>query len=160
MKTVFLYIVSILLFVSCTEVKIQSSYAKAMELLESDEEEALRLFSLAIAEGDHTQESHYHAAMLCDKDKDKILLTVWHLREYLRISTKLNAEERQEAEKWLEKSERKLAISIARKLEESIMEESKLQVKLLEEHAIRQKQWIQELTIENQKLRLQLAEGK
>ena len=85
-------------------------------------------------------------------------VTAWHISEYLKNAKGLSAQEIAETEQWLRRTEKRYAITINRRLGENITDEATLRLKLLEEHAMRQKLWIQELSTENVRLRNQLAD--
>lgn len=137
-----------------------SPYNSGMSLVASDPEAAARQFEIAVASDDNAANAHYQLAILFEKSQDKAGLLVWHLREYLRLSENLSEEERDDVEDWIRRTEKKMAIAISRRLGEDITDETSLRLKLLEEHAARQKIWIQELTSENITLRQQLAEAQ
>jgi hypothetical protein len=61
---------------------------------------------------------------------------------------------------WLERTERALLASLRLKLDQASDEERVMRVKLLEEHAQRQKNWISMLEQENRQLRESLAEER
>ena len=129
-----------------------------MSLLGGDEQAAVREFMLAVMDDDNAAMAHFQLAMLCDSKPDMAGVTAWHISEYLKNAQGLSAEEIEETEQWLRRTEKRYAIAINRRLGENITDEATLRLKLLEEHAMRQKLWIQELTTENVMLRNQLAD--
>ena len=133
-------------------------YDRGMSLLGTDERAAVRQFMLAIMEDDNAAMAHFQMAMLCDRKPDMAGVTAWHISEYMKNAKGLSAQDIEAAEQWLKRTERRYAISINRRLGEDITDEASLRLKLLEEHAMRQKLWIQELSTENVMLRNQLAE--
>ena len=147
------------LFSACG--KIGPSHFKAgVELMETNPEEAERHFMQAVLDGDNTARAHYYLAALCEKEPDKTMLAVWHLRQYLTTANGLSDDDINEVEEWIQRLERQISIAINRRLGENISDETTLRLKLLEEHAVRQKLWIQELTKENIQLRNALADQK
>jgi len=137
-----------------------SPFKTGVEMMESDPEEAERHLMQAVLDGDNLPRAHYYLAVLYEKEPDKTMLAVWHLRQYLVTAKELSEDDISETEEWIQRLERKIAIAINRRLGENISDETSLRLKLLEEHAVRQKLWIQELTKENIQLRNALADQK
>ncbi|MBO4344748.1 MAG: hypothetical protein J5833_03270 [Victivallales bacterium] len=150
--------IAALLCLLCSCERRTGHYDKGMSLLGSDEQAAVREFMLAVLDGDNAAMAHFQLAMLCDRKPDMAGVTAWHISEYLKNAKGLSAQEVEETEQWLRRTEKRYAISINRRLGENITDEATLRLKLLEEHAMRQKLWIQELTTENVRLRNQLAD--
>ena len=141
--------------------KLAPSHFKAgVELMETSPEEAERHFMQAVLDDDNASRAHYYLAVLCEKEPDKTMLAVWHLRQYLTTAKGLSDDDINEVEEWIQRLERQISIAINRRLGENISDETTLRLKLLEEHAVRQKLWIQELTKENIQLRNALADQK
>ena len=145
------------IFCSCGKIGY-SPFKTGVEMMESDPEEAEHHLMQAVLDGDNLPRAHYYLAILCEKEPDKSMLAVWHLRQYLATAKELSDDDISEVEEWIQRLERKISIAINRRLGENISDETTLRLKLLEEHAVRQKLWIQELTKENIKLRNALAE--
>ena len=150
--------IAALLCLLCSCERRTGHYDRAMSLLGTDERAAVRQFMLAIMEDDNAAMAHFQLAMLCDRKPEMAGVTAWHISEYLKNANGLSAQDIEEAEQWLKRTEKRYAIAINRRLGENITDEASLRLKLLEEHAMRQKLWIQELTTENVMLRNQLAE--
>ena len=87
-----------------------------------------------------------------------MMLAVWHLRQYLATAKDISPDDVAEVNEWIRRLERTISVAINRRLGENISDETSLRLKLLEEHALRQKIWIQELTKENLRLRKSLAD--
>lgn len=156
MMRTLLAILLVMLLVGCE--RHGGHYSKGMSLLGQDNAAAEKQFALAILEDDNAAMAHLQLAMLCDRDPALGGVTAWHISEYLKRASGLTEKEIQDAEQWLRITEKKYAIAISRKLGEDITDETSLRLKLLEEHAVRQKLWIQELSVENMNLRRQLAD--
>ena len=139
---------------------VPSHFKAGFELMETNPEEAERHFMQAVLDDDNPVWAHYYLAVLCEKEPDKTMLAVWHLRQYLATAKGLSDDDINEVEEWIQRLERKISIAINRRLGENISDETTLRLKLLEEHAVRQKLWIQELTKENIQLRNALADQK
>ncbi len=154
---IFLTIVALLCLL-CSCERRTGHYEKGMSLLGSDERAAVRHFMLAIMYDDNAAMAHFQLAMLCDRMPDMAGVTAWHISEYLKNAKGLSEQEVEETEQWLKRTEKRYTIAINRRLGENITDEASLRLKLLEEHAMRQKLWIQELSTENVMLRNQLAE--
>ncbi len=152
-----LTLAALLAFMACSCRQRHSPYSQGLALVGSDADGAAKCFIMAIVQGDSVAKAHYQLAMLWDKAPGKAGLVAWNLSEYLRLSDGLSQEERDDAEEWLRKTEKKLSIAINRRLGEDITDETSMRLRMLEEHAARQKLWIQELTTENIMLRNQLA---
>ena len=147
------------LFSACGKIG-QSHFKAGVEMMESNPEEAERHLMQAVLDDDNTPRAHYYLAVLCDKEPDKAMLAVWHLKQYLLTAKGLSDNDIDEVEEWIQRLERRISIAINRRLGENISDETSLRLKLLEEHAVRQKLWIQELTKENIQLRNALADQK
>ena len=154
---IFLTIAAVLCLL-CSCERGAGHYEKGMSLLGSDERAAVRQFMLAVMEDDNAAMAHFQLAMLCDRMPDMAGVTAWHISEYLKNAKGLSPQDVVETEQWLRRNEKRYAIAINRRLGENITDEASLRLKLLEEHAMRQKLWIQELSTENVMLRNQLAE--
>lgn len=150
--------IAALLCLLCSCGRRTGHYDKGMSLLGSDERAAVRELMLAVLDDDNAAMAHFQLAMLCDRQPDMAGVTAWHISEYLKNAKNLSAQEIEETEQWLRRTEKRYAISINRRLGENITDEATLRLKLLEEHAMRQKLWIQELSTENVRLRNQLAD--
>lgn len=157
MKRIFCLFLLSLLLVSCGKWGF-SAFQRGVDLMENDPEEAVRLFEQAILDEDNAARAHYYLAVLFEKEPDNMMLAAWHLRQYLQSAKGLSENDAAETEEWLRRLEKKISIAINRRIGENISDETTLRLKLLEEHAVRQKMWIQELTNENIKLRNALAE--
>jgi len=157
MKRIFCLFLLSLLLVSCGKWGF-SAFQRGVDLMENDPEEAVRLFEQAILDEDNAARAHYYLAVLFEKEPDNMMLAAWHLRQYLQNAKGLSENDAAETEEWLRRLEKKISIAINRRIGENISDETTLRLKLLEEHAVRQKMWIQELTNENIKLRNALAE--
>ena len=150
--------IAALLCLLCSCERRTGHYDKGMSLIGSDERAAVRQFMLAVLDDDNAAMAHFQLAMLCDKKPDMAGVTAWHISEYLKKAKGLSPQEAEETEQWLRRTEKRYAIAINRRLGENITDEATLRLKLLEEHAMRQKLWIQELSTENVMLRNQLAD--
>ena len=150
--------IAALLCLLCSCEKRTGHYEKGMSLIGNDEQAAVRHFMLAVMNDDNAAMAHFQLAMLCDKKPDMAGVTAWHISEYLKNAKGLSPQEIEETEQWLRRTEKRYAIAINRRLGENITDEATLRLKLLEEHAMRQKLWIQELSTENVMLRNQLAD--
>ena len=60
---------------------------------------------------------------------------------------------------WLARAEKNCAAILAKKSGATQLQEYQVRLKLLEEHALRQKQWLTNLSRENIELRRKLAEA-
>lgn len=147
------------LFAACGKMG-QSHFKAGVEMMETNPDEAEHHLMQAVLDGDNLAQAHYYLAVLCDKEPDKMMLAVWHLRQYLVTAKGLSDDDINEVEEWIQRLERKISIAINRRLGENISDETTLRLKLLEEHAVRQKLWIQELTKENIQLRNALADQR
>jgi len=150
--------ITALLCLLCSCERHGGHYDRGMSRLGTDEQAAVRHFMLAIMDGDNVAMAHFQMAMLCDRKPDMAGVTAWHISEYMKNAKGLSEQDIEAAEQWLKRTERRYSISINRRLGENITDEASLRLKLLEEHAMRQKLWIQELSTENVNLRNQLAE--
>lgn len=151
------YIAVSLLLASCfSGDKKSTCYDKALSLLGKDDKAAADAFLMAIAAKDHEADAHFQYAELCGALPENAPLAAWHYRQYLKL--KPDSGERLLIQKKIDKLETAYSIVLNKRFGEGTMDETKLRLKLLEEHAMRQKLWIEELSDENRRLRANLAE--
>lgn len=146
--------------VSCRPVAEQSFYHQGMALLDSkDYGAAADAFQRALLNNDNALSAHLQLGMMFERQDEQLPLAVWHYRAYLAMAppddSQIDA-----VRQWLERAERTLVASLRLKLDNASDEERVMRVKLLEEHAQRQKNWITVLEQENRQLRQSLAEAK
>ena len=132
-----------------------SHYQRALRVLEDDPKAAQSEFLMAIACDDHPAEAHYQSAILCGKDPKHAVRLVWHLQNYLALYPQADRNARQ----WFQEARKACMASLG--TDQAIdrkTEDIQLRLKLLEEHALRQKQWLTDLRRENEELRHHLGE--
>jgi len=146
--------------VSCRPREERAYYQRGMALLDDkDYAAAADAFQQALLNNDNALSAHLQLAMLFEQQDEQLLLAAWHYRAYLAMAPPDDSQ-RGAVEQWLERVERALVASLRRKLDNASEEERVMRVKLLEEHAQRQKNWITALERENRQLRQSLAEMK
>jgi len=143
----------VLLMVGCA--REYSHYQRGMELVEEDPAAAQAEFLMAIAKKDHTAEAHYQAAILCGNAPENAVQLVWHLQSYLALSPQAD----QNVKQWLLNARNACLATLST---ESVVDlktqDIQLRLRLLEEHALRQKQWLTDLRRENEELRRHLGD--
>jgi hypothetical protein len=145
---------------SCRRSEEQDSHENGLLLLDAkDYAAASAAFHCALLNEDNALNAHLQLGMMFERDTEQLPLAVWHYRAYLTMAAP--GDSQSEAVKlWLQRAERALLLSLRMKLDNSNDEERVMRVKLLEEHAQRQKNWIMDLEQENRQLRQSLAENK
>ena len=156
MQKILLLIAAIML-ISCDR-EASSPYAKGLSLLGNDNAAAEKAFLLAIATNDNAGLAWLEYADLCSEQPHKLPLAIFYYRLYLESFP--NDENAQAISQKLSSLEKKLASSLNQKMGDEVLEENSLRIKMLEQHSLRQKQWIDELSTENLKLRRQIAEAQ
>ncbi|MBQ6471057.1 MAG: hypothetical protein IJJ33_03660 [Victivallales bacterium] len=142
-----------LLAVGCS--REYSHYQRGLALTAEAPETALNEYLMAIACDDHAAEAHYQSAMLCAKSPKHAVRLVWHLQSYLALSPQADKNIRE----WLQKARKTCVASFgADQSADRRAQDMQLRLKLLEEHALRQKQWLTDLRRENEELRRHLGE--
>ena len=142
-----------LLAVGCS--RDGSHYQRGLALTAVDPESALNEYLMAIACDDHAAEAHYQSALLCAKSPMHAVRLVWHLQSYLALFPQADKNTRE----WLQKAQKTCAATLgADQAADRRTQDIQLRLKLLEEHALRQKQWLTDLRRENEELRRHLGE--
>ena len=158
MRTALLAITCLtLLLTSCDSGSSKSHYQRGLDLVGQDTQAAARQFLLAIGRDRDAALAHYQLAMLYDQDPQQASFVVWNLQQYL--SLRPDAENREETVQWLARAEKNCAAILSKKSGATQLQEYQVRLKLLEEHALRQKQWLTNLSRENIELRRKLAEA-
>ncbi|MBR0459052.1 MAG: hypothetical protein IJJ26_07430 [Victivallales bacterium] len=134
----------------------KSHYQRGLDLVGQDSRAATRQFLLAIGRDRDAALAHYQLAILYDQDPQQAPFVVWNLQQYLVL--KPDAENREETLQWLTRAEKSCVAVLSKKSGATQLQEFQVRLKLLEEHALRQKQWISDLSRENIELRRKLAE--
>lgn len=156
MKHLLCIILTLFIAASCT-VEKESHYDNAIKLLPGDEAAAEKAFLAAIAADDNASEAGLQYADLCEKQQEKIYLALYYYRKYL-IDNPAAADTEEIKEK-ISILEKKIAVRLNQKIGDAALDENSMRIKMLEQHGMRQKQWIQDLENENRALRRQLAEA-
>ncbi|HQC52623.1 MAG TPA: hypothetical protein PLE92_05775 [Lentisphaeria bacterium] len=150
----------ILLFcaVGCRrEVGGTSYFREAMRHLDDDQPTlAIPAFELAILHNDHAFDAHVQLGLLSERMPGRQLQAVWHYRQCLELEP--NHPHQTAIREWLAQAEKVLLAELQEQQKKDGEEERKQRVRILEEHALRQKEWISELSQENRELRQRLAE--
>lgn len=134
-----------------------------MTLLDNkDDAAAAEAFQQALLRNDNVLSAHLQLGMMYERQQEQLVLAVWHYHAYLALvadGESAGGDEATAVKQWLERAERALLAALRHKLENTSDEERVMRVKLLEEHAQRQKNWITTLEVENRQLRQQLADA-
>lgn len=134
-----------------------SSFREAMRYLDDNQaQQAIPAFELAILHGDHVFDSHVQLGLLSERLPGRRVQAVWHYRQCLVLEP--DHPHQAAIKEWLARAERALLTELQNQLEKDGEAERKQRVRILEEHAMRQKAWIAELSQENRELRQRLAE--
>ncbi|NMA46659.1 MAG: hypothetical protein GX945_08860 [Lentisphaerae bacterium] len=147
-------------WLSCRPVDEGTYYHQAMASLDNkDYGAAAEAFQRALLNKENTLSAHLQLAMMFERQEERLPLAVWHYRAYLAMAPPDDGQV-DAVRQWLERTERALLASLRLKLDQASDEERVMRVKLLEEHAQRQKNWISMLEQENRQLRESLAEER
>ena len=134
------------------------SYNKGLSLLGKDNAAAENAFLMAIAADDNKEQACLEYADLCSNQPAKLPLAVFYYRLFLELSP--DDENAGVISQKLANLEKQLASRLNQKMSDDVLDENNLRIKMLEQHALRQKQWIDELSTENLRLRRQLSEAQ
>ena len=155
MKYILLFLM-IAAMLSCD--RNNSHYNKGLSLLGKDNAAAENAFLMAIATDDNKEQACLEYADLCSNQPSKLPLAVFYYRLYLELSP--DDENAGIISQKLANLEKQLASLLNQKMSDDVLDENNLRIKMLEQHALRQKQWIDELSAENLRLRRQLSEAQ
>ena len=135
----------------------KSYFREAMRHLDDNQaQQAVPAFELAILHNDHVFDAHLQLGLLSERLPGRQVQAVWHYRQCLALET--DHPHQVAIREWLAQAEKTLLAELREQLEKDGGEERKQRVRILEEHALRQKEWISELSQENRELRQRLAE--
>ena len=153
----FILLLTALLAFSCGKGN-ESPYNKGLAMLGKDNAAAENAFLMAIAANDHRTEACLEYADLCSEQPEKTALAIFYYRQYLNATS--DDENKNAVQQKLAALEKRLATRLNQKIGDAALDENSLRIKMLEQHTLRQKQWIDELSTENLKLRRQLSEAQ
>lgn len=157
MLLMFSWLSIVLTSAGCKDSNQPPPFQEALRYLDQDQpQQAIAAFEKAIVEGQNEFESHMQLGLLSEQFPERVIMAVWHYRQCLEMEP--NNQHQMAIKQWLERTEKNLLAELKNKLEKTGEEEKKQRVKFLEEHALRQKEWIAELAQENRDLRQRLAE--
>ena len=151
-----LLLIATLMLLSCD--KKDNSYNKGLSLLGKDNVAAENAFLMAIAADDNKEQACLEYADLCSNQPAKLPLAIFYYRLFLELSP--DDENAGIISQKIAKMEKQLASLLNQKMSDDVLDENNLRIKMLEQHALRQKQWIDELSTENLRLRRQLSEAQ
>lgn len=135
----------------------KSYFREAMRHLDDNQPLlAVPAFELALLHNDHVFDSHVQLGILSERLPGRQVQAVWHYRQCLALEP--DHPHQVAIREWLTRAERALLAELRSQLEKDGEEERKQRVRILEEHSLRQKEWISELSQENRDLRQRLAE--
>jgi len=146
-----------MLLLSCDR-EASSPYKRGLALLGKDNAAAENAFLMAIASDDNREQAWLEYADLCSEQPNKTPLAIFYYRLYLEQAPE--DENNRAIQQKLSTLEKRLASSLNQKMGDDVLDENSLRIKMLEQHTLRQKQWIDELSNENLKLRRQLSEAQ
>ena len=145
------------MLLSCDR-KGATPYNKGLALLGKDNAAAENAFLIAIASDDNKEQACLEYADLCSNQPSKLPLAIFYYRLYLELLP--DDENTSIISQKLATLEKQLASTLNQKMGDDVLDENNLRIKMLEQHALRQKQWIDELSAENLRLRRQLSEAQ
>ena len=149
------FVFAALMLTGCMEEESHFDAAKRL-LGEKRQPEAVQEFMNAIATGEQPAKAHFEIARIYERENDGLAVALWHYRQALRDSG--NGVSREDAEAAVKRCEDALYQELSQRCKQSEIESLRTKVTLLEEHASRQNQWLEELRRENLRLRRKLGE--
>ncbi len=147
-------LVAFMLF-GCTQEQEHFETAKRL-LGEKRQADALREFMAAIEDDEQPSAAHFEVARIYERESDGLSAALWHYRQALREPGSIVP--REEIETAVSRCENALFQELSVRCKSAEMESLRTKVTLLEEHAKRQNQWLEELRRENLRLRRDLGE--
>jgi|LSQX01.1.fsa_nt_gb hypothetical protein len=114
-------------------------------------------FRQSIRKGERVKDSYLQLGYLYERQDGNALLALWHFNQALKYSNK-DDQDLKDIRSAATRCEDQFLKELATRGRESELQALKFKIKLLEDHAARQKRWIEELRRENTDFRKQLAE--
>ena len=147
---------TVLMLFGCTQE--QGHFETAKRLLgEKRQPEAVQEFLKAIADDERPAIAHFEIARILERENGGMTAALWHYRQTLRDSAE-GLVSREEVEAAVKRCEDALFQELSQRCKQNELEALRVKVTLLEEHAKRQNQWLEELRRENLRLRRKLGE--
>ena len=137
-----------------------ADYQRGLDCLQREEhDEAVEAFEKSIRLAERVRDSHLQLAFYYERIGGHDLLALWHY-EQARKHTPKDAAEMPDIMSAVERNADAVRIRLQTEGRKEEQEALQLKVTLLEEHAMRQKKWIEELQHENTEYRKMLRDMK
>ena len=147
------------LFFSCRR-QAEADYQRGIECMQrEDASEALKAFEASIRKAERVRDSHLQIAFFYERIGGHDLLALWHYEQAMKHTPK-DAKEMPDIRAAVERNADAVLMHLQTVGRQEEQEALQLKVTLLEEHAMRQKKWIEELQRENTEYRKMLRDMK
>ena len=161
MKRAIIIIVSVFAMLSSDGCRKEGAdYQRGLDCLHREEnDEAIEAFEKSIRLAERVRDSHLQLAFYYERTGGHDLLALWHY-EQARKHTPKDATEMPDIMAAVERNADAVRSRLQTEGRKEEQEALQLKVSLLEEHAMRQKKWIEELQHENTEYRKMLRDMK
>ncbi|MBQ9446668.1 MAG: hypothetical protein IJU61_08750 [Victivallales bacterium] len=147
------------LFCGCRR-NAEADYQRGIECMQKEEhDEAVKAFEASINKAERVRDSHMQLAFYYERIGGHDLLALWHYEQAMKNTPK-DAKEMPDIRAAVERNADAVLAHLQTVGRQEEQEALQLKVTLLEEHAMRQKKWIEELQRENTEYRKMLRDMK
>ena len=137
-----------------------ADYQRGIECMQKEEnDEAVAAFEASIRKAERVRDSHQQLAFYYERIGGHDLLALWHYEQAMKHTPK-DAKEMPDIRAAVERNADAVLAHLQTEGRQEAQEALQLKVTLLEEHAMRQKKWIEELQRENTEYRKMLRDTK
>ena len=138
----------------------EADYQRGIECMQKEEnDEAVEAFEASIRKAERVRDSHMQLAFFYERIGGHDLLALWHYEQAMKNTPK-DAKEMPDIRAAVERNADAVLEHLQTEGRQEAQEALQLKVTLLEEHAMRQKKWIEELQRENTEYRKMLRDMK
>lgn len=137
-----------------------ADYQRGVEYMQKEENDAaIEAFEASIRKAERVRDSHLQLAFFYERTGGHDLLALWHYEQALKHTPK-DAKEMPDIRAAVERNADAVLAHLQTEGRQEAQDALQLKVTLLEEHAMRQKKWIEELQRENTEYRKMLRDMK
>ena len=147
-----------IVFMACGCRKEDVDYRRGISAMQKEEnEDAIAAFETSIRRDERVRDSHLQLATIYERLGNHELLALWHYEQALK-QTDAKDEITKDIQTAIERNSDVVLQALQVRGRKDEKEMLQLKVRLLEDHAMRQKKWIEELQRENTEYRRMLQE--